>query len=337
MKTLYKVREVSDLYADACIRHPGTGELLLLSLYGRDGAMLQFFAAFSLPPDRGGLREFTLIDEQGGSHSVQTANHDRLDKLTGKLPRGNLFGNLAHAWLFDRDVQRPDRANRLAWGLYPRLDLQGNAVDELTIKDQLWQQVQDLSPVPLASTWRDQVLTMATEGGFVRWLDEPDAMFPPLGSLLACRIELDDRFIEAISAAVKRGDLALPGDPPGSPRMTPHAPQPDQADNETVRPTVRPTVQLELGRVVVTANVDAQLPQALVMACLRRHGAGDWGVVTSDAKRQNDAAVKSGEDRVMSAYPIDPAQPCLGYGDNTVWVITEWDRSVTTVLLPDDY
>lgn len=329
MKTLYKVREVSDLYADACIRHPGTGELLLLSLYGRDGAMLQFFAAFSLPPDRGGLREFTLIDEQGGSHSVQTANHDRLDKLTGKLPRGNLFGNLAHAWMFDRDVQRPDRANRLAWGMYPRQDLQGNAVDEQTIKEQLWQQVQDLSPVPLANPWRDKVLTMATEGGFVRWLDEPDAMFPPLGSLLACRIELDDRFIESISAAVKRGDLALPGAPTDAPPSTPDAPRPAKADSINS--------QLELGRVVVTASVDAQVPSELVMVCLWRHRACDWGVVSSDAKRQNDAAVKSGEDRVMSAYPIDPEKPCLGYGDNTVWVITEWDRSVTTVLLPDDY
>jgi hypothetical protein len=213
--------------------------------------------------------------------------------------------------------------------MYPRHDLQGNVVDELTIKDQLWQQVQDLSPVPLASPWRDQVLTMATEGAFVRWLDEPDAMFPPLGSLLACRIELDDRFIEAISAAVKRGDLVIPGEPMGSARTQPDAPQPVPVESKKVR--------LELGQLVVTATVDAVLSKELVMDCLRRHRACDWGVVTSDAKRQNDAAVKSGEDRVMSAYPIDPALPCLGCGDNTVWVITEWDRSVTTVLLPDDY
>lgn len=36
-------------------------------------------------------------------------------------------------------------------------------------------------------------------------------------------------------------------------------------------------------------------------------------------------------------YPIDPALPCKGYGENTVWIITEADRSVTTILLPDEY
>jgi hypothetical protein len=36
-------------------------------------------------------------------------------------------------------------------------------------------------------------------------------------------------------------------------------------------------------------------------------------------------------------YPIDPAKPCEGFGDNTLWIITEGDRSVTTFLLPDEY
>jgi hypothetical protein len=46
--------------------------------------------------------------------------------------------------------------------------------------------------------------------------------------------------------------------------------------------------------------------------------------------------VKDG-DRILSAYPIDPAKPCEGFGDNTLWIITESDRSVTTFLLPDEY
>ena len=36
-------------------------------------------------------------------------------------------------------------------------------------------------------------------------------------------------------------------------------------------------------------------------------------------------------------HPIDPAKPCKGFGDNTLWIITEGDRSVTTFLLPDEY
>jgi hypothetical protein len=50
----------------------------------------------------------------------------------------------------------------------------------------------------------------------------------------------------------------------------------------------------------------------------------------------NDQAVEDG-DRILSAYPIDPSKPCKGFGDNTLWIITEADRSVTTFLLPDEY
>jgi hypothetical protein len=39
----------------------------------------------------------------------------------------------------------------------------------------------------------------------------------------------------------------------------------------------------------------------------------------------------------LSAYPIDPAKPCKGFGDNTLWIITEGDRSATTFLLPSEY
>jgi hypothetical protein len=44
-----------------------------------------------------------------------------------------------------------------------------------------------------------------------------------------------------------------------------------------------------------------------------------------------------GGSRILSAYPIDPAKPCKGFGDNTLWIITEADRSATTFLLPDEY
>jgi hypothetical protein len=46
-------------------------------------------------------------------------------------------------------------------------------------------------------------------------------------------------------------------------------------------------------------------------------------------KRQNDAALKSGEDRLFSSYQVAPGLQ--------LWIITEWDRSVTTLLLPSEY
>ena len=43
----------------------------------------------------------------------------------------------------------------------------------------------------------------------------------------------------------------------------------------------------------------------------------------------NDASLTDGS-RILSAYPIDPAKPSKGYDENTLWIITEADRSVTT-------
>lgn len=62
---------------------------------------------------------------------------------------------------------------------------------------------------------------------------------------------------------------------------------------------------------------------------LRRHLGGDWGDLDDSDKRQNDAALKSGEDRLFSSYQVAPGLK--------LWIITEWDRSVTTLLLPSEY
>jgi len=61
---------------------------------------------------------------------------------------------------------------------------------------------------------------------------------------------------------------------------------------------------------------------------LARHVAGDWGDLDARDKALNDAAVKRGG-RIFSAYQLTD--------DIRVWVITEADRSSTTVLLPSEY
>jgi hypothetical protein len=63
---------------------------------------------------------------------------------------------------------------------------------------------------------------------------------------------------------------------------------------------------------------------------------GDWGCVCAEDRETNDEAVRDGN-RILSAYPIDEDKPCKGFGENTLWIITEWDRSVTTFLLPEEY
>jgi hypothetical protein len=60
---------------------------------------------------------------------------------------------------------------------------------------------------------------------------------------------------------------------------------------------------------------------------LARHATGDWGDVDAHDKQANDLALRDGN-RLFSAY---------GRRDRALWVITEADRSVTTILRPEDY
>ncbi|MCW5712321.1 hypothetical protein [Shinella sp.] len=62
---------------------------------------------------------------------------------------------------------------------------------------------------------------------------------------------------------------------------------------------------------------------------LRRHLKGDWGDQCDADWQSNDTAVKTGEEILMSVYYIDPAL--------TLWILTESDRSVTTLMLPDEH
>jgi hypothetical protein len=91
-----------------------------------------------------------------------------------------------------------------------------------------------------------------------------------------------------------------------------------------------------MGQIVSTPGALEACPAEHLNRCLYRHSRGDWGNVCPEDAATNNEAVKAGY-RVLSAYPIDPAKPCKGFGENTLWIITEADRSVTTFLLPSEY
>lgn len=94
------------------------------------------------------------------------------------------------------------------------------------------------------------------------------------------------------------------------------------------------TPRFELGRILTTPGAISRAGEDVIVASIRRHVAGDWGTLCDDDRTANEAALKDGA-RLMSVYPIDPEKPCAG--DNRLWVITEWDRSATTALLPEEY
>jgi hypothetical protein len=92
-------------------------------------------------------------------------------------------------------------------------------------------------------------------------------------------------------------------------------------------PTRKTKIQFPLGPIVVTANAMRTLNPSRIRNGLRRHASGDWGDLTPDDFDENDNAIAAGG-RLFSAY---------GAGEERFWIITEGDRSVTTILLPEDY
>jgi hypothetical protein len=89
------------------------------------------------------------------------------------------------------------------------------------------------------------------------------------------------------------------------------------------------TAPLPLGRVVATPGALRLLEEASAhpFDYLARHATGDWGDLCGFDRRQNEIALRGGL-RVFSSYAVPAGK---------VWIITEADRSVTTILLPEEY
>ena len=60
---------------------------------------------------------------------------------------------------------------------------------------------------------------------------------------------------------------------------------------------------------------------------LARHRSGDWGDLDLHDRQENELSLKHGW-RIVSSYPV---------GEKCIWIITEADRSSTTILLPEEY
>ena len=85
-----------------------------------------------------------------------------------------------------------------------------------------------------------------------------------------------------------------------------------------------------LGRLCVTTGAIRALTSAAAdpIEYVARHLAGDWGDLDAAESAANDRALQLGE-RIISAYRLA--------NDEKIWIITEADRSATTILLPSEY
>lgn len=97
-----------------------------------------------------------------------------------------------------------------------------------------------------------------------------------------------------------------------------------------VRSPARAALRVPLGRLTATPKALELLNDKGInpVTLLARHHRGDWGDLDAADWQRNDLSLRHGY-RVVSNYQITPRE--------AIWIITESDRSETTILHPDDY
>lgn len=93
-----------------------------------------------------------------------------------------------------------------------------------------------------------------------------------------------------------------------------------------------PRFRVPLGQIVLTRAINNKVADntkfsKFVLNSLRCHASGHWGDVCEEDKKANDWSYENGE-RILSSYSDDSSK---------IWIITERDRSATTILFPEEY
>ncbi len=87
-------------------------------------------------------------------------------------------------------------------------------------------------------------------------------------------------------------------------------------------------LKFKLGQLLITPGAQEVLTEDEIHNTLMRHSQGDWGNVCDEDKKENDISCEKGF-RILSSYESSKGVK--------FWIITEADRSATTILLPEEY
>jgi hypothetical protein len=157
MNTLLTLFNVDGIFCDALVNDDQDG-LIFVSLWGRDTAIQELLARLTLSSAEGGIAQ--LIFRGQNPKAIHLGNPDRLDKLTGRMPKANIFGDMVQLWLFDKRVQEPDFPNQTAFLL---LDERQKSVVSLANDENenaAWQLVKSVCQLPMLDAWRDKIIAL---------------------------------------------------------------------------------------------------------------------------------------------------------------------------------
>lgn len=165
MDTLLTLTNVHGIYCDALATDEHQG-LIFTSLWGRDTAIQELLARLTLPVSAGGLTTLTFSGPV--RQIIQLENLAQWGKLSGRMPKSCILGDMVQLWLFDKRLQQADFANQQAYLL---LDARQPPIDsqQQWPADAAWQLFKSICQLPMLDTWQDAVLSLLTAEQWLRF------------------------------------------------------------------------------------------------------------------------------------------------------------------------
>jgi len=190
-RQLLSLESVYGIYSDAWVADEDD-MLIFASFWGRDTVIQELLARLTLSTAEGGINQLYLTG--GAAKTLRVGNPSRLDKLTGRMPKTNLFGDIAQLWLFDKTVREPDFSNRKAYRLVQPTDFD-------PVPD-FWSMIKWVSHLPLLDSWQALLTDLAKAEG---WLKIHQGY-----GLNALAIELPEQELEdQVSRLIQAGELTV--------------------------------------------------------------------------------------------------------------------------------
>lgn len=189
---LFSVDEVFGLFVDSFVADE-VSQLVFTSVWGRDTAVQELLARLTIPVAEGGLDSLTLRD--GNNTTRQTLwikDRSGLEKLNGRMPKDNLFGEIVHLWLFDHLIREPDRANRRGYLLLQSI-----------CEQKVWSLVKETCHLPMLDHWCSVILDHFRRLGWVNTLTN-------VYGISCVRLDLGSDDVEAtVGDLIRSGQLSL--------------------------------------------------------------------------------------------------------------------------------
>ncbi|BCD97681.1 hypothetical protein [Marinagarivorans cellulosilyticus] len=193
--TLLKVDEASaPMFCDAFIGDEG--DFVFGSFWGNETVLLEFFARLTLPASEFGIRELNLSSNSRERFRLSIPKSADLKKITARTPPNTILGPLCHVFIFDAVLHSPNRTTGEAYvfGLPDQ--------SRMETMNRMWNQVQDLSQVPVLEHWRDYLMPILLER---EWVVEIECFAVTAFKISLC-IEL---FEQLITDGLRSGKLSL--------------------------------------------------------------------------------------------------------------------------------